>query len=115
MRDGEALVRAFNDAINRRDLDALAALMTPTHRFIDTSGADIDGKDACIDAWRRFFTAFPDYRNFFDEVRTAANGRVEVHGRSECSVPELDGPALWQVSVRDGFIDEWHVMELPSA
>ncbi len=115
MRDEEALVLAFNDAINRRDLEDLAALMTPAHRFIDTSGAAIEGKDACIDAWRRFFADFPDYRNFFDHVRAAANGRVEVLGRSECSVPELDGPALWRVSVRDGFIDEWRVMEFPSA
>ncbi|NMR29232.1 YybH family protein [Crystallibacter degradans] len=115
MHDDKALVLAFNDAINRRDLDVLAALMTPTHRFIDTSGAAIEGKDACIDAWRRFFVAFPDYRNIFDEVQSVANGMVEVQGRSECSVPELDGPALWQVSVRDGFIDEWRVMEFASA
>lgn len=115
MPDDKALVLVFNDAINRRDLDALAGLMTPAHRFIDTSGAEIEGKDACVDAWRRFFEAFPDYRNFFDEIRALGNGRVEVLGRSECSVPELDGPALWQVSVRDGFIDEWRVMEFPSA
>lgn len=114
MRDEEAIVLAFNDAINRRDLVALAALMTPGHRFVDTSGAAIDGKDACVDAWRRFFAAFPDYRNVFDEVRAVADGRVEVLGRSECSVPELNGPALWQVSVRDGLIDEWRVMEFPS-
>jgi ketosteroid isomerase-like protein len=114
MRDEEAIVRAFNDAINQRDVDSLAALMTPGHRFVDTSGAAIKGKDACIDAWRRFFAAFPDYLNFFDEVRGVANGRVEVLGRSECSVPELNGPALWQVSVRNGLIDEWRVMEFPS-
>ncbi|MCW2133109.1 YybH family protein [Arthrobacter sp. VKM Ac-2550] len=115
MSDDKALVLAFNDAIGRRDLDALAALMTPTHRFVDASGAAIEGKAACIDAWRRFFAAFPDYRNIFDEVRATGNGRVEVQGRSECSVPELDGPALWQVSVRGGFIDEWRVTEVPSA
>ncbi|AUI51040.1 YybH family protein [Arthrobacter crystallopoietes] len=115
MRDDKALVLAFNDAINRRNLDGLAALMTPAHRFIDTSGAAIEGKDACVDAWRRFFAAFPDYRNFFDEVRAVANGRVEVLGRSECSVPELTGPALWQVSVRGGLIDEWRVTEFPGA
>ena len=104
-----AVVRAFHDAINARDLDAVAALMTDDHRFVDSEGAVVDGKDACTDAWRGFFAAFPDYRNVFDDVRSPAPGVVEVTGRSECSVAALDGPARWRAVVRDHEVAEWSV------
>src|SRR5262245_18014852 len=80
------VVHAFNDAINARDLDALTALMTDDHRFVDGEGAIVDGKVACTEAWRGFFAAFPDYRNVFDDVRSTAPGFVDVTGHSECSV-----------------------------
>ncbi len=57
-----AVVLTFNEAINARDLAGLFGLMTDTHRFIDSAGTTIDGKRACVDAWRRFFGAFPTLR-----------------------------------------------------
>jgi hypothetical protein len=57
-----AVVSSFNECINAQDIEALSAFMTDDHRFIDTAGATITGKSACLDAWRGFFTAFPDYR-----------------------------------------------------
>ena len=109
--DELAVVTAFNDAINARDLDRLGALMTDAHRFVDTVGATVDGKDACLDAWRGFFAAFPDYRNVFEECRRLGEGSVFVRGRSVCSVAELDGPAEWRVVVRDARVDQWQVSE----
>ena len=102
-------VRAFNDAINARDLDSLTALMTDDHRFVDSEGATVDGKAACTEAWRGFFAAFPDYRNVFDEVSSCAPGVVDIVGRSECSVTALDGPARWGAEVRDGQVALWQV------
>jgi ketosteroid isomerase-like protein len=107
--DEVAVVTAFNEAINASDLDRLGALMTDAHRFVDSAGATIDGKVACLDAWRGFFAAFPDYRNVFEECRRTGDGLVFVRGRSVCSVPELDGPAEWRVVVRDGCVDQWQV------
>ena len=37
----------FNEAINRRDLDDLVALMTEDHRFVDPGGSTVAGRDAC--------------------------------------------------------------------
>jgi ketosteroid isomerase-like protein len=109
MSDPVAVVGAFNQAINERDLDALAALMTDTHRFVDAAGSTVEGKAACVEAWRGFFASFPDYRNVFDRV--AVDGEtVHVDGRSECSVAELDGPARWRAVVRDGGVDVWQVL-----
>ncbi len=112
--DAVATVVAFNEAINARDSAALSRLMTDTHRFIDSEGTTVDGKRACLDAWRGFFEAFPDYRNVFDEAAEVDPGIVVVHGRSECTVAALDGPAEWRAVVRDGRVDEWHVSEAAS-
>jgi ketosteroid isomerase-like protein len=107
----EAVVLAFNAAINRRDLAGLGRLMADDHRFIDTAGDTVTGKPACMEAWRGFFASFPDYRNVFDNLRSRSGGIVEVHGRSECSVAALDGPARWRAVVADGLVVEWRVFD----
>jgi hypothetical protein len=107
----EAVVVAFNAAINRRDLPGLGRLMADEHRFVDTAGTTVIGKPACLDAWRGFFESFPDYRNAFDSVRGGPGGIVEVQGRSECSVAALAGPARWRAVVADGLVVEWLVFD----
>jgi ketosteroid isomerase-like protein len=107
----EAVVLAFNAAINRRDLPGLGRLMADDHRFIDTAGDTVAGKRACLEAWRGFFESFPDYRNVFDDLRSRSGGVVEVHGRSECSVAALAGPARWSAVVADGLVVEWRVFD----
>jgi uncharacterized protein (TIGR02246 family) len=109
--DVVAVVLAFNEAINRRDLAALTELMTESHRFIDTEGATVEGRDACVEAWRGFFDSFPDYRNVFVDVAELGDGVVIVQGRSECSSAPLDGPAEWRAVVLDGRVDVWQVSE----
>jgi ketosteroid isomerase-like protein len=101
--------RAFNKAINARDLDALGRLMHDEHRFVDSAGTTVDGKPACLDAWRGFFAAFPDYRNIFDQVVSDGGGGVAIRGRSECSEPALTGPAHWHAIVEHGLLREWRV------
>jgi hypothetical protein len=109
LTDDATVVLAFNDAINRRELTDLAALMTPGHCFVDADGARTQGKDACVDAWRGFFDNFPDYRNIFDDIVDTGSGIVVVRGRSECSFAPLHGPATWRAHVRDGRIAVWQV------
>ena len=111
MPDALTVVRAFNEAINGRDLDALAELMTASHRFIDSAGATVEGRSACVAAWEGFFEAFPDYRNSFEEIADIGDGVVVVRGRSDCSVASLDGPAQWRAVVVDGRVDVWEVSE----
>jgi ketosteroid isomerase-like protein len=106
------VVRSFNGAINARDLEALTAQMTDTHRFIDAAGGTVEGKRACVEAWRGFFAGFPDYRNVFEDVTHVGDGVVVVRGRSECSDPALDGPARWRAVVESGRVDVWHVTDV---
>lgn len=108
--DSRSLTIAFNEQINNRDLDGLARLMTDDHTFIDTADHAIRGKSDCLEAWRGFFKAFPDYWNAFDRIVVEDN-RVIVVGRSSCSDVRLDGPALWVAQTRDDKLAEWRVYE----
>lgn len=99
----------FNAAINAADVDALAALMSEDHRFVDSAGGSVAGKQACVEAWRGFFAAFPGYRNTFAELHEFGD-TVTITGRSDCpDQPELTGPAIWQATVAAGKVTEWHV------
>ena len=48
--NGREIVLAFNDCINRRDLDGLARLMTDAHIFIDSDGNRVAGRVAAVAA-----------------------------------------------------------------
>jgi ketosteroid isomerase-like protein len=106
------VVVAFNSAINARDLDGLCALMSSNHRFVDSAGGTVVGKESCLSAWRTFFESFPDYCNVFDTITVIAPGRLVVNGRSECTFQALRGPARWHATVVKGLIVEWRV-EVP--
>jgi ketosteroid isomerase-like protein len=109
--DPEPVVVAFNDRINARDLAGLAGLMSDDHTLIDPAGAAITGKQACTEAWRGFFVAFPDYRNVFTAT-VVAGDTVTVTGHSTCSEPALAGPARWTATVRDGLVARWQVADI---
>jgi ketosteroid isomerase-like protein len=104
------LVTAFNAAITRQDLDALTALMAEDHTFTDTGGGTVRGRDACRAAWAGFFVNFPDYRNEFAALHEDGD-EVVAEGRSHCSEPTLDGPALWSATVRIGRLATWRVYD----
>lgn len=108
--DPLAVVRLFNERINAGDLDGLGALMTEDHVFVDSAGAVIAGGAACLEAWRAFFDAFPDYRNAFRSMAVRGD-RVAILGASICSDPRLDGPAIWTARIADGKVREWRVHE----
>ena len=58
------VIDRFNDAFNRHDADALAALLTDDTLFEDTSpppdGRRIEGKAAVVEFWRGWFTRNSD-------------------------------------------------------
>ena len=105
----EKIALAFNDAITRGDLAGLGAWMTADHTLIDTEDRAVRGKPAVLEAWGKFFHAFPGYRNIFDRV-VARDAAVFMKGRSVCpNCKELDGPALWTARIAEGKISEWRV------
>jgi ketosteroid isomerase-like protein len=86
----------FNDAINEKDIDTVAALLADDTVFENTGpapdGRRYEGRAAVLEFWRRWFAANPDAR--FDAEETIVAGeRVTV---------------LWVYrKVRDG--TPWHL------
>jgi len=56
-----ATFRQFVAAINRHDVGALTALMTPDHVFVDSVGNRVHGAASMELGWRGYFTMCRDY------------------------------------------------------
>lgn len=108
---------AFAQAINERNSEALAALMTEDHAFVDGLGARIEGRQRVRAAFEAYFRMVPDYTIAIDE--TFSEGSIVVLVGSAEGTYSTDGmlrpenhwttPAAWRASIRDGLIAEWRV------
>jgi steroid delta-isomerase-like uncharacterized protein len=71
------VVNRFNDAINRHDVAAVAALLSDDTIFENTSpapdGARIQGKQAVTAFWEKWFTSNPDAKFEAEETIVAGN------------------------------------------
>src|SRR5262249_20840074 len=106
----KSIVTAFNDCIGRTDITGLSSLMTDDHVFIDTTQNSILGKNCCLEAWKSFFAAFPNYRNIFERVLIVGD-HVVMAGDSVCAARRLVGPALWTAKLSGTLVAEWWVYE----
>ncbi len=50
-----SVVQQFVDAINAHDLEAISSLMTDGHRFVDSLGSVVEGRDAMRTGWTHYF------------------------------------------------------------
>ena len=99
-----------NDAIASRDLTRLGELMTEDHTLITGTEDPVEGKEACLSAWRQFFELVPDYRNVFERVWSVGEV-VRMSGRSVSTDESLNGPAIWKAVVDGKRTREWCVDE----
>jgi uncharacterized protein (TIGR02246 family) len=113
----ESVARAFVRAINRQDVEALAELMTPEHRFVDSLGNAVEGREKMRAAWVAYFRMVPDYSIAVEESLCdgplvvmlgvaqgtfAAGGELRAENRWET-------PAAFRAVVEDGKVAEWRV------
>jgi hypothetical protein len=56
------VARRFVAAINAHDPQQLSALMTADHRFIDSLGNIVDGRETMEQGWAGYFGMVPDYQ-----------------------------------------------------
>jgi uncharacterized protein (TIGR02246 family) len=115
--NGTDTVLEFMERINRRDVDALAALMTDDHVFVDSLGQAVRGRDSMRAGWRGYFAFCPDYWVSHDDIFADGN-RVAVFGAAGGTVA-ADGKMLpenkwriqasWLAIVEQGLIKEWRV------
>ena len=111
------VARRFVDRINAHDLDGLAALLTPDHRFIDSLGVESGGRQTLRDGWRQYFRMVPDYRvevvrAFVDEPEVmlvgTARGTYTADGQLDAS-NAWSTPGVWRARIRDELVAEWQV------
>jgi ketosteroid isomerase-like protein len=114
----EAAALAFVRAINRHDLDALAAQMTPDHRFVDSLGKVVEGRQNMRMAWGSYFHMVPDYAIMPQE--TICEGSVAMLLGMAQGTYAPDGwlkaenrwetPATFRALIKDGKVKEWLCM-----
>jgi ketosteroid isomerase-like protein len=101
--------RQFVAAINRHDVGALAALMTPDHVFVDSRGNRAQGAASMEVGWRGYFTMCPDYWIRVDDAM-AEGGRVLAAGEAGGTIAgaEWRTPAAWKAVIRGGAVLDRH-------
>ncbi|MGA8742558.1 MAG: nuclear transport factor 2 family protein [Terracidiphilus sp.] len=113
----ETIAQAFVRAINRQDVDRLAALMSPAHRFIDSLGKVIEGREKMREGWAAYFRMVPDYAVAIEEFYPGepvvvmlgmASGTYSRDGNLH---PEnrWQTPVAIRALIEDGLVAEWRV------
>jgi ketosteroid isomerase-like protein len=102
--------RRFADAINRHDMAALLAAMTPDHLFVDTLGNRVQGQAIMAQGWQGYFAMCPDYWIRIDQA--IAEGEVVLAAGTAGGT--IDGtawqtPAAWKAVVHGECVAQWWV------
>jgi ketosteroid isomerase-like protein len=111
-----AAVVSFIDCINRGDLDGLCALMSDDHRLVVLDEPPLVGRDASRDAWKGYFSSFPEYVIYPRHI-SADGPRVAVVGTttgSHLGLPddeELQLGVIWVAEVTGGALSLWQVAD----
>jgi ketosteroid isomerase-like protein len=102
--------RQFATAINRHNVEALTALMTPDHVFVDSAGNRVQGATSMDVGWRSYFTMCPDYWIQADDA-IAESGTVLAVGEAGGTIDGVAWrtPAAWKAVIRHGAVLEWRV------
>ncbi len=113
----ESVAHAFVRAINRQDVDALAELMTPEHRFIDSMGNIVEGREKMRSGWARYFQMVPDFTVAIEE--TYCDGPVVAMLGTAQGTYTHDGqlkaenrwstPAAFRAFIQEQKVAEWRV------
>jgi ketosteroid isomerase-like protein len=116
-RDPERVAIRFVNLINRQDIAAITALMTPEILFVDSLGQEVRGVSRLRAGYLAYFALFPDYRitilkhfSFGPVVALfgVASGTLAKDGK----MPRHNHwmmPAAWQAVVRNGRVAHWQV------
>jgi ketosteroid isomerase-like protein len=100
----------FVAAINRHDIEGLAALMVSDHMFVDGLGNCSVGAETMKAGWAGYFAMCPDFWVRANHV-VAEGDLVLAAGEVGGSI---DGvvwrtPAAWKAMIREDKVSEWRV------
>jgi ketosteroid isomerase-like protein len=107
----------FVSAINEHNVDKIYALMSDNHKFIDSYGNEVSGREQMKAGWTSYFNLFPDYEieiiDLFVENDTIgafgfASGGYKNKG-TNTSENSFHIPAAWRVIIDRDKIKLWQV------
>lgn len=111
------IVYKFTDAINQHDIDKIYSLMTDDHKFIDSLGNEVIGRDKMKSGWAKYFELFPDYK--IEIIDIFENGNtIALFGFASGTYKGLKTekkenfwqlPAAWKAMVKNDKIKLWQV------
>jgi uncharacterized protein (TIGR02246 family) len=117
LHSADSVAQAFLRAINRQDVEGLVKLMAPDHRFVDSLGNVVAGREKMRAGWSGYFKMVPDYsiaieESFCDgpvvlmlgvaEGTYAPDGNLKPDNRWKT-------PVALRAQVEDGLVTEWRV------
>lgn len=107
----------FFERINEHDVEGLCELMTEDHKFVDSMGTIVFGKDEMKKAWQGFFDWFPDYHvtslNTLltdDTVGFFGTAKGTFNSDDFTEENKFEVPASWRAKVKDNLIAEWQAI-----
>jgi len=113
----QTTAHAFVEAINQRDVEKLWKLMSNDHRFVDSLGTVVQGREKMREGWAGYFLMVPDYSVNVDE--TFSDGAIVVMLGAAQGTYAKNGqlrqenfwktPAAWRAEIKDGRVVEWRV------
>lgn len=113
----ESVTNAFVRALNRQHIERMLALMSPSHRLVDSMGNLVEGLERMRAGWAGYFKMVPDYTLAIEE--TYASGSVVILlGMAQGTYTrtgQLTAENRWHTPialrafVEDGLIAEWKV------
>jgi uncharacterized protein (TIGR02246 family) len=113
----ESVAQAFVRAINRQDVEGLAALMAPEFRFVDSLGNVIEGREKMRAGWAGYFKMIPDYTIAVEErhcdgtvvlMLGDAQGTYAPSGEPKAE-NRWKTPVALRAQLEDGLVMEWRV------
>lgn len=107
----------FVDRINAKDVNGIVALMTEDHRFIDSLGVEVVGRENMRRGWEGYLRMVPDYH--IEVQETLAEGETVVLLGTARGTYSRDGtlraedawvtPAAWRTRIKGNHVAEWQV------
>jgi ketosteroid isomerase-like protein len=107
MSDDAAVVRRLHEAWSRRE-SGIELFHPEVEWSTPHPGANVRGRDELLAFLRSFISAWSEYTNELEEIRTLPDGRLLVlfheHGRGRTSGAETDLSPGAIVEIREGMI-----------
>ena len=110
------IIHNFVDAINEHNVDKICTLMTDNHKFIDSQGNEVVGKEKMRAGWIGYFRWFPDYKieitDMFlkgDTVAALGFASATFQGLTDRKGNYWHLPASWKAVIKNGKIYLWQV------